>query len=372
MRCPRCGNENPDANRFCGMCGATLLSAPPLPPRKTAPISAVPAPEVAAPRPHIVEPVRAEASEAKASPAISAPSILGLNEPAPAKRANLSLEPHAPDTPRNLDYLLEDDEAPRRMRGGTKFVLILLALALAAGLGYLRWKKDPKAFGWLNPTHKPAVSTPTSNANDTAAPAATGSTEDGKPSASSQPAQATPSSADSKPPNSNTGNPNSDTSANPSAPTTPAPSPVSTSAAPATTGSATTASTDATKTADQPKSSDDQPTATPSAPAKPVRTIDPIAESEKYLYGRGVHQDCDRGLRLLKPAANQGNPKATMEMGSLYSNGTCVPRDMPTAYRWYAVTLRKEPDNQAAQAELQKLWGEMTQPERQLAIKLTQ
>ena len=28
MRCPRCGNENPGTNRFCGMCGATLLPAP--------------------------------------------------------------------------------------------------------------------------------------------------------------------------------------------------------------------------------------------------------------------------------------------------------------------------------------------------------
>ena len=26
MRCARCGNENLDGNRFCGMCGATLLT----------------------------------------------------------------------------------------------------------------------------------------------------------------------------------------------------------------------------------------------------------------------------------------------------------------------------------------------------------
>ena len=40
--------------------------------------------------------------------------------------------------------------------------------------------------------------------------------------------------------------------------------------------------------------------------------------------------------------------------------------------RWFAIALRKDPANQAIQADLQKLWGEMTQPERQLAIKLTQ
>jgi hypothetical protein len=36
------------------------------------------------------------------------------------------------------------------------------------------------------------------------------------------------------------------------------------------------------------------------------------------------------------------------------------------------MALRKDPDNQPVQADLQKLWGEMTQPERQLAIKLSQ
>ena len=70
--------------------------------------------------------------------------------------------------------------------------------------------------------------------------------------------------------------------------------------------------------------------------------------------------------------ANQGNPKAMVEMGALYSAGLCAPHDLPTAYRWFAIALRKDPSNQAIQTDLQKLWGEMTQPERQLAIKLTQ
>jgi TPR repeat protein len=85
-----------------------------------------------------------------------------------------------------------------------------------------------------------------------------------------------------------------------------------------------------------------------------------------------VAQDCERGMHLLKPAAAQSNPKAYIEMGALYSAGLCTPHDLPTAYRWFALALRKDPDNQAVQADLQKLWGEMTQPERQLAIKLSQ
>jgi len=97
-----------------------------------------------------------------------------------------------------------------------------------------------------------------------------------------------------------------------------------------------------------------------------------VSEAQKYLYGRGVPQNCDRGLRLLKPAADQADPKAMIEMGALYSAGLCTPHDLPTAYRWFALALRKDPDNQAVQTDLSKLWGEMTQAERQLAIKLSQ
>jgi TPR repeat protein len=97
-----------------------------------------------------------------------------------------------------------------------------------------------------------------------------------------------------------------------------------------------------------------------------------VSEARKYLYGQNVPQNCDRGLHLLKPLADQANAKAMIEMGALYSAGLCTPRDLPTAYRWFALALRKDPDNQPLQGDLQKLWGEMTQPERQLAIKLSQ
>jgi len=112
--------------------------------------------------------------------------------------------------------------------------------------------------------------------------------------------------------------------------------------------------------------------AKPAAAVLPAVPADPLAQAQKYIYGRNVKQDCDRGLRLLKPAADQANPKAMIEMGALYSAGLCTPRDLPTAYRWFALALRKDPNNDALQGDLQKLWGEMTQPERQLAIKLSQ
>jgi hypothetical protein len=366
VRCPRCGNENSEANRFCGMCGATLLSAPPpLPPRKTSPMSAVPAPEVS--RPHIVEPSRTPASEPGESPVSSGPSFLGLNDPAPSKRADLSLEPTSPGKSRNLDYLLEDDEPPKGGGGWTMFVLILLALALAAGLGYWRYKDH--ALGWLHPkASKPLASTTNSNDDGAVSPAPADTTATGPQGSTTNKSAATPPAATDSAPASGT-TPNADSSTNPPASSAPMSSANNNPAAPA--DAAANTPTDATKAADQPKTAD-QPAAQPSPPAKPAKPFDAAAESDKYLYGHGVRQDCDRGLRMLKPAANQGNAKAMMEMGGLYSSGTCVPRDLPTAYRWYALTLRKEPDNQAAQSEVQKLWGEMTQPERKLAIQLTQ
>jgi TPR repeat protein len=110
------------------------------------------------------------------------------------------------------------------------------------------------------------------------------------------------------------------------------------------------------------------------AAAKPAvaKSVDSVTEAERYIYGRGVAQDCDRGLRLLKPAAEQSNVKAMISLGALYSTGTCTPRDLPTAYRWFALALHKEPDNQVLQTDLQNLWSKMTPPERQLAIKLSQ
>lgn len=113
------------------------------------------------------------------------------------------------------------------------------------------------------------------------------------------------------------------------------------------------------------------PVMKPSA-AVSAQSADSVALAQKYIYGKRVRQDCDRGLRILKPAADQANAKAMIEMGALYSAGLCTPRDLPTAYRWFALALRKDPTNQALNADLEKLWGEMTQPERELAIKLTQ
>ena len=382
MRCPRCGNENPDDNRFCGMCGA-LLTTPPVADTQTqraassGPASSSSATPVARP----VAPPRPPERQPQDAPVISGPSFLGLNDPVPSKRASLSIDPHSQSS-RNLDYLLEDDDHPR---GGVgKVLFILFALVLAAGLGYLRWRNHQFPWGWQ--PSKPTAASQPSNETENNQPVTPSASATPEAPAQSQPAGAP---AQSPPPSTT----DSGSAASP-APAAPAASPTATNQPPATNPAPSdhakpnTAAQPAANSDDSDSEDEDQPAATakpqttkpavekptpkPHAEVTPSKPVDTVSEAQKFLYGRGAAQDCDRGLRLLKPAANAANPKAMVEMGALYSAGLCTPKDLPTAYRWFALALRKQPDNQAIQADLQKLWGEMTQPERQLAIKLTQ
>jgi hypothetical protein len=385
--------------RFCGMCGGTLLppSAPPVAKPERS-VSAAPQPAAGvtatATRPPAPEQPQRVVQD---SPSIAGPSFLGLNDaPASRKRANLGLDPHDSGS-RNLNYLLEDEEEPRGGGGIGKFILIVLALLLAVGFGYLRWKNQ---LPWLSAgakkpaaTTQPADQTP-GDTSTTAPPAITPEPQPTQNQASNpvtpnppSPAQTAPGAA----PSSSVTPPPATPAANGSAQApaesakkdsgNPPDNPAAAKAQPDSSASSKNGEAPA-KSADS--DSDESPIAAPeegpaakSAPpaAKPKaasKPVDSVAQAQKYLYGRGVSQDCDHGLRILKPLANEGNPKAMVEMGALYSAGLCTPRDLPTSYRWFAVALRKDPSNQQIQNDLQKLWGEMTQPERQLAIKLTQ
>ena len=394
MRCPRCGNENPAGNRFCGMCGATLLAATPAPPQ---PPRSAPAP---APMP-TPEPIRRPAPEAPPTaarvedepPSIAAPSFLGLNDPPPErKRARFETNPSSRSS--NLDYLLDDVEEPKG-GGAGKVFLILLALVLAVGFGYLRFRDH--GFPWMTKEHKPAPTAEAPSGSDTnaGASAATTSPPAASPRITPEPQPAPSQSASSAPPSQpapqqappsvDTGETQSNSNTNP-APTA-KPSEAAPPASDAASGKPAEAvqNSDDAANAGKGENKDDAKNSTDSAApanadaeapaAKPhaaTRPVDPIGEAQKYIYGRGVPQDCDRGLRLLKPMATQKNPKAMIEMGALYSAGLCTPHDLPTAYYWFALASRKDPSNESINADLQKLWGEMTQPERQLAIKLTQ
>jgi cytoskeletal protein RodZ len=392
VRCSRCGNENSATNRFCGMCGASLLpsSALPTPPAILSRAEATPPPEpvrkLATPAP--AEPrQQSPAFDRDQVPIISGPSFLGLNQPAPPssrRETNLKSDAQQERSSRNLDYLLEDEEEEPRS-GAWKFVFIVIALVLAVGFGYLQWRSG--GFAWLTAdTKKPPVTVPTPDAAQSSSTADAPSTA---PDSAAAPSVNQPAAAESSsPPNGSAVAGESPAPTAPSA-TTPAPNtPTATDAtsAIAPTSTTPTATKDAASAADASDSSAVAPgeKAAEPLPARtapkprvaarpaPVTPVDPVTQAERYIYGRGVTQDCDRGLRMLRPAAEHSNSKAMISLGALYSAGLCTPRDLPTAYRWFALALRREPDNQPVQTDLQKLWSEMTPPERQLAIKLSQ
>jgi TPR repeat protein len=72
---------------------------------------------------------------------------------------------------------------------------------------------------------------------------------------------------------------------------------------------------------------------------------------------------------MLKGEADKSNVRARSTLGSMYATGHCVSRDLPTAYRYFALVLRTDPENGVASQNLQNLWKQMTPPERQAAMR---
>jgi hypothetical protein len=382
LRCPRCGNDNPDSNRFCGMCGNMLRPAPVAAPVQTAtqaPTAApasrpTPAQSPAPPVQTVTASRPAPAATEERPASISGPSFLGLNDPPPQKRSSLSITQGHDSSSRNLDYLLDDEEPPRS--SAWKMLVIIAVLAAVAAVGYMRWK-NPSLGTLFSRVGKPAPATPPSEPTDSNTPdpsAGTAATPSSAP-LTSAPADATPAPANSAAP---------DKSATADKRATPDQSGAADKIPPAETPAESAPDNTAVAHPVVPpakpkhRAEPDPNLAPPVAARKSVpadtsaQFSNSVSEAQKYIYGKGVQQDCDHGLRILKPAADHANPKAMIEMGALYSAGLCTPHDLPTAYRWFALALRKEPDNQSVQTDLKKLWGEMTQPERQLAIKLSQ
>ena len=369
MRCGRCGNDNADSNRFCGMCGAALL------PQTGSPVNSAassPSARVDAPRPASV-PARAAQSESRQyseapwpttpnppssrplqsfspreaepgpEPGITGPSFLGLSRPGPVYDRGSSHD-RLPSSSGSLDYLLDEEDEPKR--GSGKLILFLLALALAGGFGYLHWKQG--GFEWLNGGKKPAATAPDATQNtdshsastpETSAPASNGATPPAN-SAASTPAETTSPQATQNPAAPAASNPTPQTpnnAAENAAPQNSATAPASQDAAQNKPGDSSAAPIADSQTAGSdsepapaaetpaPKAKSRKPAAAKPTPAKAYNSV---SEAERYIYGRGVSQDCDRGLRLLKPAAEQSNTQAMISMGSLYTTGTCTPRDL--------------------------------------------
>lgn len=334
--------------RFCGMCGASL--APPVeePAENPAALAAD----------DVHEPVEDEMDPHAVNRIVPAPT------PAPAytggtfRLMGQEVMSHETDSPsRNLDYLLDDDEEPRSGGGGW-FIAFLLALALAAGLGY--WHYRTGGWPWAK------IASAVKSGQDAAAGQAANqpADQDGSEPAN-QPASAE--NTVSAPAAGATGAPAAGalTDVRPQNPSTPTASP----RAPAAEAPAPARAAD---TAKQPDASTAAARRAATPADVPAKVEDPVTLGEKYIYGRGLPQNCERGLKLVRPAADAANGKAMITMGALYATGHCVNRDLPTAYRYFALALRKDPENGPLKQNAEMVWGQMTQSERQQAIRLTQ
>jgi TPR repeat protein len=105
------------------------------------------------------------------------------------------------------------------------------------------------------------------------------------------------------------------------------------------------------------------------APSQPAADQSQAAKGERYLYGNGVPQNCALARKNLALAAERKNARALSLMGGMYATGHCAPRDLPTAYGWFAQALRVDPANHRVEDELSLIWKQMTPSEKQIALK---
>jgi len=355
VKCEKCGYENFPQHRFCGMCAAEL--------RLPGPGGTQPAP-ASVPR-RVPAPASSPPKEREAVPQqASGSSFLGLgNERVDA---------------RSLSYLLEEEEQPSHL--GRNLILILLIATVAAAAWH--WRQDLRVV-YDRLLNRPASAVTSSSSDNqgvnSSATATSDSTSGTVPGNSASPG--------SQVEKSNSG---ATDSSNDQAQTAPGTQPAG--AADAT----QSPQTDQTQTSGPPQASDSaslpagaqsddsgeaasqpaparksskvspQPAATPAAQASELE-----AEGEKYLYGNGVPENCTRARTNLMAAAQHSNAQAQNVLGTMYATGHCATRDLPTAYRWFSRSLRKDPSNSRIEQDLKVLWNQMTPEERQLALRDT-
>jgi hypothetical protein len=353
IRCAQCGQENNPQYRFCGICGAPLGPPPPVVPQ--------------------------EAGRERVRVPVSGPSFLGLGD----------------ERSRDLDYLLEDEP----VRGHGRLYFALLLLVVSAGLLAWHWQRD--GYPWAGYVPRPAInaaspgSTPASSVPPTPsalpAPDSAGAAAPVvpvQPTANPAPPEVPPVTGESAP--LAAGEPTPGSTATPAVasaakttdaaslpgdnsdseePTSKMPAAAATQkGTPGATQPSVPAAKDERGAAATPVTKTVSPKATPAVPSDAFEDR-LVADGERYLYGRGVPEDCARAQRNLQIAAKQSNAKAQTLLGAMYATGHCAGRDLPTAYRWFAQALHGDPSNSRVQRDLEVLWKQMTPEERQLAIR---
>ena len=374
MICPKCGENNSENFRYCGMCGTSLeLRRPAGAPRTAS--SEAPRAFQSESSPALQNDVTHEAARSRTAaqatgsavhdaPPTAGPSFLGLNQPFNDDGRNGSgNRTSTGESFSGLDSFFEPEEPGVSARG----IILLLVLLAALGGG-----------GWWAYTHYNGAKSGTVP-QSAAEPPATQNTPD---TATDTPA-ATP-----KAPEFASTNPPSSQNSAATQPMTNPPTESATSIPPAVVEPPAAASKSdrnppappkAAKRAEQPQPARNQkiaraenkPAPRPPAavPASGDKGDAEFKRGEAYLYGRGVPKNCDQAIKNLKEASAKQNAKARSAFGTMYATGHCVPRNLPTSYSWFAQALRVDPNNQILEKDLTAVWNQMTPPERQMAAK---
>jgi cytoskeletal protein RodZ len=334
MLCAYCSTENPEVNRFCGECGQPLVHKQ---------VTVPPEPQIFA------EP------EESHQTTISGPSFLGLTDTSESDET---------------DYLLEDDR-PRHGHFGW-FLFSAVAIAILGVIGWMEWQAIKT--GKLPVPSLQTTSAPGAPAPATASATPTNAQPDAE-SVSASPAEQKPQSDGAE----STPTPDSSNSKSPAPAMADATTADKKSDAQATQENESRIA----KEADQRKTEsgdgdDSEDTAKPqiekpTPKAKPVsatsRPPDPrqnqmLISGEKYLYGRGVRQDCNQALIYFKAAAESENAPAMSHLGAMYASGHCVTTNRVMAYKWFVRASEHEPANQWISRSLNMLWRDMSPQER--------
>ena len=376
--CVFCNHLNTPRHRFCGMCGKALpdpsrkavkpaasvnpapAAQPPLrgigggarlqPEVPARPIAPIPFDKLRAgvPVSEVHPEVHPEPHATASRPAATPPSAAVSSPPQSASRPRTSLHE---DPNRDLSYLLEEDHAPSKP---SRLPLIVGGVLLAAVAGFfaMRGGSKPTAPESVDGTTSGAVSEPVpeSKAPATSTPP---KQENAAPVAES-PVSDSGSSQNSKEPAPEAGPEEAAPPSREAVPVAPAKVPAVPRARPV-----------RPKVILKPAARQPAYSRKPS-PSQPAATV-PAAETAAPA-SVATSSDCDR-VPALRKAADRGDVKARTSLGLVYYSGQCVPRDLPSAYHWYALALRANPDNPQLSAQLEAIWKQMSPAERQVAIR---
>jgi hypothetical protein len=334
--CPKCGEDNSDNFRFCGMCGAVIEARvePRLP--GGAPVPNLPGIE------QVPDPFRPW-NQPGASPSSS-------NQPSPNLPSMDALRETAFS---GLDSFFEPEQ-PKH--GGRRVFLLVVLLAALGGASW--WTYTNYMANGDKPQPEPTVS------SSAQLPAEKPAVRDEAPTTNRGAAKSAPvpeAAQHNAPQSADRAQKTLDTEAEAAVEAKPTPqeAPAHQKIAPS-------------KPVPEKREVRATPVRPPSMPAAADTGEAAFRRGEAYLYGRGGAENCDEAVKYLKAASAKSNAKARSAFGTMYATGHCVPRDLPTAYLWFALALHADPNNQILEKDLSAVWNQMTPPERQMATKMKQ